>query len=1666
MNEGALEKTQANSRSFTRPRRRSEFSNTHGKTVRPEDVAKHKEFEVPREQYMRCARIRKERNPAFAEAVLDEERAANVLQENGVPEAIIKAAVPVETTHEFAPNLAGPATMREPDSKAPEEEFGVDEGSSDEEHNHAAEPMQKAGEPGEVLIGVLNDQTDDNLTGRFVVFQEKLKMATEHAEKLERLERRREKEKQIAPEKAAELGMNIGAERAAQREVFVDLKNLAKQMSSQQGNGRREDDYDARIEAALNAAQAVQNPSGSTEATKLIIKSGEPLDMMKAAAWSMSFVEFFYGDCAPNLDRPNKSMSWRRLFKYLTQREELEYHLPSDTENPDIPGGCYVAHTQSRWNTPEMICIFADRVRNIHILQTTTFMFSRKHGGWDKDMRLIANMKASDLDMCRPPNSNTVRLPDIIHQAKKKGLNSVQKAIQHLMLQTTSIPLTEGYKIRLRHFGHAMNLHDGSLSVFLTTNFADTYSAFTVALMNGAGEPLGRRTVNLLEDAPDMPPLRDIHRMLAKHPMIQVKLFLLFDRLVHQELLCIRNAFCGDASYADPSFPRGVRIEDDYASTGEPGIANFPRNAFKPLEAQGRGFAHGHQKIHSVPRPRAAQLRKLFASKSDAGELDALISGWVQRMREEILKACTSLQYDSAVLSATQLGVDVRPEPFTTRQQRLSRMDGGVELDGSVRELVEVTGAEQPGHLLVEEAASVAEQRPPRHPYKETSLRGAVQSLLPTWRSPQSFGRIVTPDEFGHYDIKPSTVTCDAGLNDVNTVYSLEHNGQVSGFVMPNGDEATPADLQADAEAWATSFARDQRACHTQNHEHECTGTCIKNARQKPSGSTTQQPIRAGQKIKGDSVPLCRFWFFRLLLFHVEDGAKKILRRGKALVSPAFIASTNEKNEYGRAIPYRGQPFRSSTCDVLQSAVRCNADFQYMSRAVPEQVDDTELADHVKDTPLFFGWSRLPIAAKRLLRVLQVAMRSAFVADFYMTKYLAKAQQMLGSALSPLVAGMRRFEEAQTTEEKEAMSLSARARQKIRKLIFLANKAHWFSACELGIYLDTGQTYVTTSGEQTVFTSKCICMMHECQRLLNGDTPCSGLLYAAAGRASTDECTSGLVFTAAQQQHSSEAAEPPTQAHIVESSALEAAEEPAEERSNDELESDTDSSSTDDAEETVPTAAQEKEKGKTPLQAFNKTFSMWDDWLHRGVQLRDMQYYHYSRHVERLEIPYKGSMDNTYRRHDGIFFFEEHYKLSTTYVQILRRNARTVRVAGPQCVRRDVNEGEDNAIYKSCFFSTHRCSGVGECANPLVCRPLLFRNSTGQFKFLTAWKARQAEILTLADRAQCKKDKARRISVIRDTTLCKCMRMARTAAPFTTRSVQIAIEQVVLKVAAGQSVAERVLDRVLRFADVEVPWHEEQLHLGEWQALETIEVLKNLDDAIDGRNTAQVQAAKSHAITVEDQDVETEDRVRVELEDVGGIVPNEDGICENTGDFMGSMVGSSLTAAQAVDILTRKSERYHMANAEGRPKDAHKAMANVAKRFHSELDTFVADFRRASYARMKMTVSLETALRHQIEAAERIREAELRPEQQDIAQSKAEPAVLVQSTQQPTVDSVATDQDDASKQSPKLVAEKLIAAAELNQDQKRAVVLPVLALQRAWENRQPVQSSNQYTCIQ
>ena len=72
------------------------------------------------------------------------------------------------------------------------------------------------------------------------------------------------------------------------------------------------------------------------------------------------------------------------------------------------------------------------------------------------------------------------------------------------------------------------------------------------------------------------------------------------------------------------------------------------------------------------------------------------------------------------------------------------------------------------------------------------------------------------------------------------------------------------------------------------------------------------------------------------------ERTKKILRKGKQLIAAAFIAETNERNEYGRAVLERTHPFSSSSSDLLQAALECNADYQYQDRAVPDCNDDQQ----------------------------------------------------------------------------------------------------------------------------------------------------------------------------------------------------------------------------------------------------------------------------------------------------------------------------------------------------------------------------------------------------------------------------------------------------------------------------------------------------------------------------------------------------------------------------------------------------------------------------------------------------------------------------------------------------------------------------------------------------
>ena len=298
-----------------------------------------------------------------------------------------------------------------------------------------------------------------------------------------------------------------------------------------------------------------------------------------------------------------------------------------------------------------------------------------------------------------------------------------------------------------------------------------------------------------------------------------------------------------------------------------------------------------------------------------------------------------------------------------------------------------------------------------------------------------------------------------------NEPWITDETGQISSFRLPNGDEASAEDLDQDAQRWARAFARDARSCHSQNHDHDCTDTCVKYAaKQGKAASARDQPSEgdaAKAKVSSWTVPPCRFFFYTILSFIVHEGpreiVRRILRRGKALVSQAYIAMTNEHNEHGSFVPERRHPFRSSSSDVHQVVFRCNGDVQFKDRTVPADIiSETAVAESCTSEQngrarLFFGARSLSPLKKAVVHCYEVALKASSVADYYMTKYQSKAQQVLSAAMGPITAGLRRFEaEAQArAEDQEATpqetTLASLARAKLRRMVFSANKSHWCS---------------------------------------------------------------------------------------------------------------------------------------------------------------------------------------------------------------------------------------------------------------------------------------------------------------------------------------------------------------------------------------------------------------------------------------------------------------------------------------------------------------------------------------------------------------------------------------------------------------------------------------------
>ena len=69
-------------------------------------------------------------------------------------------------------------------------------------------------------------------------------------------------------------------------------------------------------------------------------------------------------------------------------------------------------------------------------------------------------------------------------------------------------------------------------------------------------------------------------------------------------------------------------------------------------------------------------------ARLDDADVEAIVKEKTHCYNQSLIASASTRQYESAILTAEQVGVEVPPSPFTQKQQQQSRYDGQMEEDG------------------------------------------------------------------------------------------------------------------------------------------------------------------------------------------------------------------------------------------------------------------------------------------------------------------------------------------------------------------------------------------------------------------------------------------------------------------------------------------------------------------------------------------------------------------------------------------------------------------------------------------------------------------------------------------------------------------------------------------------------------------------------------------------------------------------------------------------------------------------------------------------------------------------------------------------------------------------------------------------------------------------
>ena len=975
-----------------------------------DDVSKAQILIVNREEYRAMVQHRKEVCPVFATTVIDTAAIDN-LPENAVPDILIQGATHMPEVEKVKTTMHGPASRMHMFSRQePDADKGIDveSDSCGEENTSAETPEQNDTTPAdpdsaggvsqtcgttpdapgsdkhcapealnehETIVAV-DEESLPQTSKLFEALKTNLETLTAEGAKYAQAHMKEQSGGEVAEASAQKTAIK----ELLSSTIAVNLQDIARQMSKNKA---------ARAEwERLVAAQE------DTEPTALAVPTGRPLSIFDSTALPAAYTEFLFGDCVPFLKRETP-VSCQQIFDALPRREELEYSLPEDAEP-------YQASSRSRFDSPEFYAVFATFLRTLKLFQSVRGAVDRP--GFYQDIKAIASSTSNEFVQAALHESRPQNNSDLMFTA---GSERVRIAIRHLTFSTATVPLTDGYKMRCHHLGTAMKLVFGPLTVFHTHNYADNYSP-EILTMYGCDPHMSRGKQNIT-----MPTLQQMHKNTAGSPRSTAALFLLMQELTYRHLYRVDRTRLGNfnlssaASYQDR--------EDDLASNGFCGMAAFASATFGCNESQQRGFAHSHGKVHSVPDGSTGlndslakvvgEILKLEKASGDEPTADEDIVAVVEREKQSynarLISSASTRQYESATLPARQMGQDVRDAPFSEKQQRQSRYDGGLEEDGTTeRPLVPVVPDELPAHIARELRRTDLAQQPRRNAYREVPLTGCQLCIAPRYLFPQNFGQKDLLGEEGEVEDDND----GAPLPGLPWVFN--NTGELKHLLADlQGNVATDEDKLLDAQNFEQNYARDVRFLHNHCHNHECSFTCIKNQKNK---SKEQQ----ADQLKSHRTPPCRFDFFHVVILKILiDKLTKIRRRGKDIVVTPSIVCATARNQFGLVALERPQPFRGASSDVGLATMRCNNDFRYMPRGFPADVQALVESFRCDVEQLAACFQKLKHVIKKYKVVAQMAVSivalhvAATIVDFYITKYAAKPMEQLQNLTTQYALG-------------------------------------------------------------------------------------------------------------------------------------------------------------------------------------------------------------------------------------------------------------------------------------------------------------------------------------------------------------------------------------------------------------------------------------------------------------------------------------------------------------------------------------------------------------------------------------------------------------------------------------------------------------------------------------